>query len=325
MTHQAPSNQPELSIADLGDPQAGNLSRTRRLAPTLLPLAKQAGAACYRYETRRYEADVALEARHHDAPPATDELILWTDSELQTDLALVKQVQQTLARRPEQLDPMARYCDFGLANWVSACVFHAANNGHLPTALALFDGWDQLTPTRPAEQLGSRALLLLGGGRREEAQAAAQIRLDREPEGLAALKAAAHVYQQCGDLEAAEHCGRRYVAVTRRDNSPELCFALDALAQILRQRGREEEACALEAEAAALPLVDDIDDLNDDDDDDYGWQLLDQGSEHRCRSCGELGHLHTQPLPVVRSKPKIGRNQPCPCGSGAKHKKCCGR
>jgi hypothetical protein len=27
---------------------------------------------------------------------------------------------------------------------------------------------------------------------------------------------------------------------------------------------------------------------------------------------------------VVRSEPKIGRNAPCPCGSGKKHKKCCG-
>ena len=27
--------------------------------------------------------------------------------------------------------------------------------------------------------------------------------------------------------------------------------------------------------------------------------------------------------PFRRSAPKIGRNQPCPCGSGKKHKKCC--
>jgi hypothetical protein len=29
--------------------------------------------------------------------------------------------------------------------------------------------------------------------------------------------------------------------------------------------------------------------------------------------------------PIVRSQPKIGRNDPCPCGSGKKYKKCCGR
>ena len=27
--------------------------------------------------------------------------------------------------------------------------------------------------------------------------------------------------------------------------------------------------------------------------------------------------------PVVRDAPKVGRNDPCPCGSGRKHKKCC--
>ncbi len=30
------------------------------------------------------------------------------------------------------------------------------------------------------------------------------------------------------------------------------------------------------------------------------------------------------PKPVVRDTPKIGRNDPCPCGSGKKFKKCCG-
>ena len=28
---------------------------------------------------------------------------------------------------------------------------------------------------------------------------------------------------------------------------------------------------------------------------------------------------------VVRSTPKVGRNDPCPCGSGKKYKHCCGR
>lgn len=28
---------------------------------------------------------------------------------------------------------------------------------------------------------------------------------------------------------------------------------------------------------------------------------------------------------VVRDTPKVGRNDPCPCGSGKKYKKCCGK
>jgi preprotein translocase subunit SecA len=29
--------------------------------------------------------------------------------------------------------------------------------------------------------------------------------------------------------------------------------------------------------------------------------------------------------PITRDSPKIGRNDPCPCGSGKKFKKCCDR
>lgn len=53
---------------------------------------------------------------------------------------------------------------------------------------------------------------------------------------------------------------------------------------------------------------------------------------------GELQRmLHQQPAdeettsvrktlpPIVRDRPKVGRNDPCPCGSGKKYKHCCGR
>ncbi len=33
---------------------------------------------------------------------------------------------------------------------------------------------------------------------------------------------------------------------------------------------------------------------------------------------------YTPSATVVRETPKIGRNEPCPCGSGKKFKKCCG-
>ncbi|MCU0639949.1 MAG: SEC-C domain-containing protein, partial [Candidatus Krumholzibacteria bacterium] len=32
-----------------------------------------------------------------------------------------------------------------------------------------------------------------------------------------------------------------------------------------------------------------------------------------------------RPVPVQRDMPKVGRNDPCPCGSGKKYKKCCGK
>jgi preprotein translocase subunit SecA len=36
------------------------------------------------------------------------------------------------------------------------------------------------------------------------------------------------------------------------------------------------------------------------------------------------GEADEKKKPVVRKQRKIGRNEPCPCGSGKKYKKCCG-
>lgn len=36
------------------------------------------------------------------------------------------------------------------------------------------------------------------------------------------------------------------------------------------------------------------------------------------------GHAPMLTMPIVRATPKVGRNDPCPCGSGKKVKKCCG-
>ena len=33
---------------------------------------------------------------------------------------------------------------------------------------------------------------------------------------------------------------------------------------------------------------------------------------------------HSSQTPTQREEPKVGRNDPCPCGSGKKYKKCCG-
>ncbi len=39
----------------------------------------------------------------------------------------------------------------------------------------------------------------------------------------------------------------------------------------------------------------------------------------------ELGGGSGGAIPLRREAPKVGRNDPCPCGSGKKYKKCCGK
>ncbi|HVE39738.1 MAG TPA: SEC-C metal-binding domain-containing protein [Planctomycetota bacterium] len=49
--------------------------------------------------------------------------------------------------------------------------------------------------------------------------------------------------------------------------------------------------------------------------------LPDKASLHALSSLDEpVG----PPAPLINASPKVGRNDPCPCGSGSKYKKCCG-
>jgi len=74
--------------------------------------------------------------------------------------------------------------------------------------------------------------------------------------------------------------------------------------------------------------------------DDYGtvsfiarYSVNDQKCEHRETSTfrkidGQWRFIDGQVdtgEPWRREQPKVGRNDPCPCGSGKKYKKCCGR
>ena len=51
----------------------------------------------------------------------------------------------------------------------------------------------------------------------------------------------------------------------------------------------------------------------------YNLRLMGRKSADRSDSEG-----FSPPIPIVEQSPKIGRNDPCPCGSGRKYKKCCG-
>lgn len=55
--------------------------------------------------------------------------------------------------------------------------------------------------------------------------------------------------------------------------------------------------------------------------DDQGQWYFVTGDSHTHPE-GE-GHHH-KPQTVIRESPKLGRNDPCHCGSGKKYKKCCG-
>ncbi len=129
-------------------------------------------------------------------------------------------------------------------------------------------------------------------GRADDSRSALARNLEEEPEDSEVLFEAGMAASELGDLRLAEQCYRealRY-AGTREDLREEI---VRELLPLLEEAGKDTREL-LETERARLQ------------------------SMRRARLA-----LASPVTPVVRSSPKVGRNEPCPCGSGKKYKKCC--
>ena len=56
----------------------------------------------------------------------------------------------------------------------------------------------------------------------------------------------------------------------------------------------------------------------------HGWEYTVELDKSKPEDITDLELLSNTPEPVKVDK-KIGRNEPCSCGSGKKYKKCCGK
>ena len=54
------------------------------------------------------------------------------------------------------------------------------------------------------------------------------------------------------------------------------------------------------------------------------WEAVADGGEAETAPPPRIEPTKNQPFQPVTTE-KVGRNAPCPCGSGKKYKKCCGR
>lgn len=112
----------------------------------------------------------------------------------------------------------------------------------------------------------------------------------------------------CGDFALTEH--RQMVKDAYQKNW--VCGMADPLKQCLKNLDREPGAPAPFPEREYAIDIDTIDEMEN-------WAcFLDLEEDEEFES-------HEPIAPVVRETPKIGRNEDCPCGSGKKYKKCCGK
>lgn len=54
------------------------------------------------------------------------------------------------------------------------------------------------------------------------------------------------------------------------------------------------------------------------------WEYTIEVDRDKPEDITDLEILLARPTPTTAER-KVGRNEPCPCGSGEKYKKCCGR
>jgi len=54
----------------------------------------------------------------------------------------------------------------------------------------------------------------------------------------------------------------------------------------------------------------------------HGWQVIAGIEPDKPEDISDVERLLNPPTPI-RAEQKVGRNDPCPCGSGLKFKRCC--
>ena len=155
---------------------------------------------------------------------------------------------------------------------------------------------------QPANFLGDMAAILAEAGRREEAIERIEKNLKQFPNDAWIVIKAGHSYQKLKETDKAMKLYKRAYGMTS-PLSYDRGGVLQFLIPLLRELGRDVEADAMiETEKKA----------ESDRDKKYEREETYPSTvgERKSASAGSK---------------KIGRNEPCPCGSGKKYKKCCGK
>jgi tetratricopeptide (TPR) repeat protein len=181
--------------------------------------------------------------------------------------------------------------------------------GDLPDeAIRLADVLSQVDPDRAANYQGDLPFALINAGRREQALAHIQANLARFPDDVWIRAHAGDVYTELGeDAGALEF----YISALKAAIDPCDWDAFrDRALEVLQRLGRTQDWAGIQQEAPR-PSTQAV----------APWTV-------RTPAPPLLMPALLEPLtsPVsFHGSPKIGVNDPCPCGSGRKYKKCCKR
>ena len=172
-------------------------------------------------------------------------------------------------------------------DWLSELPMALAGAGLVDEAVAVGDALAELDEGSGAMYASDVAVILAEAGRAEEALRRLEVNVRRFPDDVWIRIHAGDVHVALSDPERAEAAFREALAIAHaRGDAYGVAGAEERLSELLAGvPGREREARAAAREAGR--------------------------AERAARSGSRLA-------------PKVGRNEPCPCGSGRKYKRCCG-
>jgi tetratricopeptide (TPR) repeat protein len=257
-----------------------------------------------------------MDAFRDDAPANREEAERhWRMAQAVVDLVAPRDGEPRL----DLLDQLTEHSMVDIGWWLGEIPFALARFGMVDEAAELCA---RMAAVREVENfLGDRAVILAEAGRREDALRQVEKNLVRFPEDAWVRIKAGDVYRELGDAAAAESAYRHALEMTPADQpSFDRDGAVERLICILDETGRSEEADALIAlektRAAALGTVGDS---SGGEDAELSEAMDTPPSPEYVPSPSAVS-----PGTMVRRGPKVGRNDPCPCGSGKKFKRCCG-
>ena len=209
-----------------------------------------------------------------------------SEAELRSDAELALELAKRLAGRPEAFAELM-VADVLSDEWLIELPMALAAGGLVDQAVAVGDALAELDQDNSAMFASDVAVILAEAGRRQQALARVEQNLSRFPDDVWTHVHAGDVHLALSDPVRAEQAFRDALAMARAREDPQgIADANERLTRLLQdQPGREPEAAAAHEEM------------------------------QRASRAAFAG---------ARVAINIGRNDPCPCGSGRKYKRCCG-
>ncbi len=172
-----------------------------------------------------------------------------------------------------------------IPGWLLDIPYNLAIRGMVDEAVGISRQYSEVFETE--NFVGDLAVMFAEAGRKEEAIKQVSDNLTRFPEDVWIVIKAGDVFEALKDNEKAIELYKRVYEMTE-PRTYDRDGVLERLAPLLRDMGRENEADELIKREELI-------------------EKEEGGTDYSAR------------------KIKVGRNEPCPCGSGKKFKKCCGK